>query len=60
MGKRHPFHPRQPHVADDPVGELLEEVSKRRVGRADGSCLEPVMAQDLRHDIRLCLMIIDN
>ena len=60
MGERHPIHPRQPHVADDQVGELLEEVSERRVGSVDGSGLEPVMAQDLRHHIRIRLMITDN
>ena len=41
MGKRHPIHPRQPHVADDQVGELLEEVSERRVGSVDGSDWNP-------------------
>jgi hypothetical protein len=39
-------------------GALL--VDERRVGSVDSSGLEPVMAQDLRHHIRLRLMIIDN
>jgi hypothetical protein len=39
-------------------GALL--VDERRVGSVDSSDLEPVMAQDLRHHIRIRLMMTDN
>jgi hypothetical protein len=39
-------------------GALL--VDERRVGSVDSSGLEPVMAQDLRHHIRIRLMMTDN